>query len=693
MQSPGDKRGLSGRLTAMLEHRHPPAGLVLGSAALFIGIVTALMAILFRSLIGWVAWIGYTWLPDATQGWGKWYVIFVPAIGGLIVGVLVYRFAREAKGHGVPEVMEAVALRGGRIRPRVAVVKSLASSITIGSGGSAGSEGPVVQVGSAIGSTVGQFLGQSDERIANLVACGAAAGISATFNAPIAGVFFALEVILGRFSVRNFSSVVIASVTASVVGRAVFGDRPAFAIPVTYGVNSLWEFLFYPALGLLAALVGVLFVRLLYWSEDVFERSRRIPPWFTPAVGGVLLGVLAFAYPLLRLTQPVTWERLPQVFNVGYDIIEAALASELVLDVALVLLFAKIIATCLTLGSGGSGGVFAPSLFIGAMLGAAYQQGVDFLFPGVSAPAGAYALVGMAAVFAAGSHAPITAVTMLFELTGDYRIILPLMLTVVVATLVAQLLLRGESIYTLKLTRRGVRLERGRDVDILQGVTVGEVMSRDFAVIGAGATLEELSQTLSRTHHHGLMVMEDDGRLWGVATITDLERAMERNRPMSTPVREIGSGRPGLLVCYPNESIGTALARMGARGLGRLPVVSREDPFRLEGILRREGVTRAYTLALRRRSEIEQRTRSFQARKVGEAEYFEVPLSAGDRAEGVSVQAITGDMPRECILVSIRRDGRLIIPHGDTTFQAGDVITAFVRSEDAGQLYQALQGK
>ena len=419
-------------------------------------------------------------VPNITQQWGNAYVVIIPAIGGLIVGPLIYFFAREAKGHGVPEVMEAVALKGGRIRPVVAVVKSLASSITIGSGGSVGREGPIVQIGSALGSSLGQKLGLSDDRIRNLVACGAAGGIAATFNAPIAGVVFALEIILGEFSVRYFSSVVVSAVTASVIGRAVFGDVPAFNIPFEYGISSIWEFAFYPILGVAAALVGVAFVRLLYWSEDVFEKWKAVPEWVQPMIGGLLLGGIALAYPSIT---GISWERMPQIYNVGYDVIESALASQLTLGVVLVLLVLKMVATSLTLGSGGSGGVFAPGLFMGAMFGVAFEITVSNIFPGIAAPAGAYALVGMGAVFAATAHAPLTAVLILFELTGDYQIMLPLMLTVVIATLVSQKLLKGESIYSLKLTRRGVHLQRGRDVDVLQGVLVNEVMTRDLNTI------------------------------------------------------------------------------------------------------------------------------------------------------------------------------------------------------------------
>lgn len=683
---------LSGRFGELLDRWQPHPELVLIGTALLVGILTGIGAILFRYLINGVAWIGYEWIPEVTSGLGKSYVIFVPAIGGLLVGLLIFFFAREAKGHGVPEVMEAVALKGGRIRPRVAVVKSLASSITIGSGGSAGREGPIVQIGSAIGSTIGQALNLSDDRISNLVACGAAAGIAATFNAPIAGVIFALEVILGRFSVRYFSSVVVAAVAASVIGRVAFGDLPAFVIPFEYGINSLWEFLFYPVLGILAAVVGVGFTRSLYWSEDLFDNIKFLPEWFKPAVGGALLGLLAFAYPLIRLTQPVTWTRIPQVFNVGYDVIESALANELVFGAAFILLIAKIIATNLTLGSGGSGGVFAPSLFMGAMLGAAFELVVNRLFPGVAAPQGAYALVGMAAVFAAAGHAPITAVIILFELTGDYRIILPLMLTVVVATLLSQWMLHGESIYTLKLSRRGVRLSRGRDQDILQGVTVDEVMSRHVEPVFLDTTLAELAEVLGRTHHHGLMVLDEDSKLWGIVTISDLEKARHKNLPEDTPLVDIATTWPHLQIAYPDETMGDALARMGARGLGRLPVVAREDPYLLVGIVRRRDITRAYDLALTRRIEIQQKAKHIQRQYADETEFVDILLVEDDKVVGKTVADVAANLPKDCVLISIQRDDSLIIPHGDTVFQAGDKVSAFIRNQDTKLLFDSLHG-
>jgi CIC family chloride channel protein len=683
---------VSTKLGELLDWWQPRPEVFFIGTALIVGILTGVGAVITQYLIRGVAWVGYQWFPSVTSGLGKAYIILIPAIGGLFAGILIYNWAREAKGHGVPEVMEAVAIKGGRIRPIVAVIKSVASAITIGSGGSAGREGPMVQIGSAIGSTLGQLLDLSSERTSNLVACGAAAGIAAAFNAPIAGVIFALEIILGRFSVRYFSSVVVSAVAASVIGRVAFGDSPAFDIPVAYGVNSLWEFLFYPVLGLLAAVVGVLFTRTLYWTEDFFDDIKFLPEWFKPAVGGALLGLLAFGYPLIRLAQPVTWDTVPQIYNVGYEIIESALSNQLLFGAAFILLIAKMLATNLTLGSGGSGGVFAPSLFMGAMLGAAFELGVNSIFPGVAAPQGAYALVGMAAVFAAAAHAPITAVIILFELTGDYHIILPLMLTVVVATLVSQWMLHGESIYTLKLTRRGIRLQRGRDRDVLQGVTVEEAMSRHIDPIFADTTLEDLAGIFASTHHHGLMILDADGKLDGVVTISDLDQAREENLPGSTPISEIATTWPHIKVAYPDETMGDALRRMSPQSLGRLPVVSREDPYKVIGIIRRADISRAYNLALSRRVEIQQRKENIQRQYAESTEFVDIPLVEGDKVIGKTVAEVAKNLPDDCVLVSIERNKNLIIPHGDTVFRVGDKITAFIRTQDATELYHCMHG-
>lgn len=656
--------------------------------ALIVGLATGFGAVGFRYLISGVGWVSYQFIPNTFPGIGKNYVLFVPALGGLLVGLLVYYFAREAKGHGVPEVMEAVALRGGRIRPVVVVVKSLASSLSIGTGGSVGREGPIVQIGSAIGSVIGQRFGLSDDRIRNLVACGAAAGIAATFNAPIAGVLFALEVILGEFGVRYFSSVVVSAVVSSVIGRLVFGNYPAFVIPAEYGLNSLWEYALYPLLGIAAALIGVFYTRAIYWAEDRFDHWKGVVEWLKPAIGGVLLGGLALLYPRVIGLQ---WDRVPQVFNVGYEVIESALANDLTLKIALALLVLKLIATSLTLGSGGSGGVFAPSLFIGAMLGVVFGLTAKLVLPGVVASPGAYALVGMGAVFAASAHAPLSAIIILFELTGDYRIILPLMLTVVIATILSQILLKGESIYTLKLSRRGVHLQRGRDIDVLQGVLVSEVMTQQYYRVDVDTPLKHAWDLINQTHAHSLLVCHKNGDLYGILTLSDLERGMQQGLLETATVREVTTGRSRLVVAYPNESVGQVLSRMGSRDLTRAPVVSVDEPHKLLGMIRREDIIRAYNMGLARRSEIRERAAQKQISAVNEVEFLDLLLEEGDRAVGKTLSSLGDSLPKDCILVSIQRNGQRLIPHGDTVFQAGDLITAYVEAQEEVTLRKCLK--
>jgi CIC family chloride channel protein len=585
----------TGILQRILDRYQPPEALVLLLTALAVGVGAGLGAIAFRWLIDLVTYVSFTWLPRVLSSLGGTYLVIAPATGGLLVGWLTYRYAREAKGHGVPEVMAAVALRGGRIRPRVAVIKALASSICIGSGGSVGREGPIVQIGSALGSSLGQLLRLGDDRIRSLVACGAAGGIAATFNAPIAGAMFALEVILGEFGVGNFAPVVVASVTANVIGGLYFGNVGAFAVP-SYAIRSLWEFVFYAILGVAAAGVAVLYTRLIYGFEDWFDDLGQVPEWMRPAVGGVCLGTLALLY---GLVPGLGYGRVPHIFGVGYETMERGLLNQLGLGLMLALVLLKLVGTGLTLGSGGSGGVFAPSLFIGAMLGGSWGLILRTFFPEHVAPSGAYALVGMAAVFAGAAHAPITAILILFEMSGDYRMILPLMLTVVISTFLARHWLGGESIYTLKLTRRGVRLASGRDVDIMDAVRVEEAMTREVHTVPADLALDDLSERFRVTQHHGFPVVDGRNRLIGIVSIQDLKRALENGASSETRVRDIATTDP--LVAYPDETMATALERLGARGVGRLPVVSRQEPSRLVGAIRRDDIVRAYQIALARR--------------------------------------------------------------------------------------------
>lgn len=542
--------------------------------ATLVGVAAGLGAVAFRWLISSFQSLFIDGGEQVFGALGRYYIIIIPAIGGLLVGLIIYFFAREARGHGVPEVMAAVASKGGRIRPRVSVVKALASSICIGSGGSVGREGPIVQIGSAIGSAAGQWLRLPEDWVRTLVACGAAGGISATFNAPIAGVFFALEVILGRFISRSFGYVVVSSVVAGVVAHAFLGDEQSFLVP-GYALNSAWELPWYIVLGIAAGAVAVIFIKVLYRSEDLFD-AWRFPPFLKPMAGGIIIGLIGL-YSL-------------DLLGVGYGGVEKALAGEMALATLGIMCVLKVVATSVTIGSGGSGGVFAPSLFLGAMLGGAFGELANRLFPTIAAPSGAYAVVGMAAVFGGAARAPITAIIILFEMTRDYNIILPLMLSVVIAILVARGLNR-ETIYTTKVLRSGVDLGRYEDVDLMRSITVGEAMTHDFPTVPATMPVGELVTKLSKSRHHGFPVVDGDGKLFGVVTLADVEKVMTGEEDNRT-VADIATKAP--LVAYPNQSLYDALVKLGAKDVGRIPVVDRDDNTKLLGVLRRHDIIRAY---------------------------------------------------------------------------------------------------
>jgi CIC family chloride channel protein len=672
---------LTRRLTGWLDRRQPPETVVLMGTALLVGVGAGLGAIVFRWLIDRIHSLAFAGLGVALPFLGDYVLILAPAVGGLIVGPLIYFFAREAKGHGVPEVMEAVALRGGRIRPIVVVIKSLASSITIGSGGSAGREGPIVQIGSALGSTLGQLLRMSDDRIRNLVACGAAGGIAATFNAPIAGVIFALEVILGEFTTGYFAMMVVSSVTASVIGRIALGNVPAFAVP-PYQLVSPWELLFYTLLGLLAAPVAVAFTRILYLLEDAFDAWKKFPEYLKTPIGGALLGLGGLLFFRANLGQG--WE-VPgdpvAFFGVGYGAMEWALLGQGTVLLLLALTGIKILATSLTIGSGGSGGVFAPSLFIGSMFGGAFGHVIHDLFPTITAAPGAFALVGMAAVFAGAARAPITSVIILFEMTDDYRIILPLMLATVISTILAEHLSR-ESIYTLKLSRRGIRLERGRDIDVMQGVLVGEAMTTDVDSVSADMDLQELELVFAQTHHHGFPVLDETGTLFGVVTLQDLMRARERGPLKERKVRDIATR--SVLTVYPDEPMWVALKRLGTRDVGRLPVVDRQDPRRLLGLIRRSDIVRAYRVGINRRLDLQERADKLRLGKLTGTEFVEVVVEPGSPLAGMQVREIP--LPEDCLLTTARRGNKVILLHGNTTIQVGDRVVALTEPDCVNQL-------
>jgi chloride channel protein, CIC family len=509
---------------------------------------------------------------------GKYHVILLPALGGLIIGPLIYFFAREAKGHGVPEVMRSVLVGGGKIRPRVAAIKALASSICIGSGGSVGREGPIIQIGSALGSAIGQLFKLTEEKTKTLVGCGAAAGIAATFNSPLGGIFFSMEVILREYGLRNFSSVVLSAVTATVISRSFLGNQPAFQLP-PFDLYNLSDFLYYLIFGLLAAVIALLFIQTLYKSEDLFAKIK-MPEYLKPVIGGLSIGIIGIYF--------------PQVFGVGYEVIEASVRGELILWLILALVFLKIIATSITLGSGGSGGVFAPSLFIGALLGEGFGILAHRIIPGTVIPPGAFALVGMASVFAGISQAPISAIFLLFEMTGNYKILPPLMITCVISALLVRWKSKY-SIYTMKLVRRGIDVEKYKYGDYMESITVSEAMLTDVITVSQTDTVTKVGLMIKNTNHRGFPVLENGRALVGIVTREDINKALARgdvNAAISTVMSR------DLSVCYPDESLKTALHKMAGRNVGRIPVVERENQEHLIGILTRKSIISAYNKAL-----------------------------------------------------------------------------------------------
>ena len=680
-------------LAKMLDQLAPREGLILLVMAVVIGVSTGLAAVVFIRLIAFIQTFFYGGGEKILPELGRLWLILIPVIGGLLVGPIIVKFAPEAKGHGVPEVMQALILRGGRIRPRVAIAKIITSALCIGTGGSAGREGPIVQVGSALGSSIGQWLHLSDARIKNLVACGAAAGIAATFNAPIAGVVFAIEVLLSEIQVTVFGNVVVSAVAASIVSQIFLGARPAFEIP-GYVMQSPWEILLYVILGLLAALVGIFFIRMLYYTEDVFDRLA-IPEWLKPATGALLLGILAFCYPYvgtisyispndMALGLPIS-ENYPHIFGSGFLFLEEVLQGRVPFFLLFLLIFLKPLATSFTLGSGNSGGVFAPSLFTGAMLGGSFGYLAMHLFPNLNIEIGAYALVGMAAVFSAAARAPLTSMLIVFEMSNDYRLILPLMAAGMVASTFAQWL-HSDSIYSLKLTKRGIRFEQGRDLDIMQTVQVEEVMNKAPVTVQQEQSVADLFAAFQETHLGGFPVMANETELYGMVTMQDMERTIQemertlhRKEVNLKDLKVWDVATPDPVTVFPDEPIWSAIRKMAPRDLARLPVISRNNPKQLVGVISRSNIVRAYNVGLMRKQKDELAQDRSALRKVTGLEFTEIKVESNCSGTGKRLADIS--LPKNTNLVSILRYGTVIVPDGNTKILPGDVITVLCFSD------------
>ncbi|MBK8027337.1 MAG: chloride channel protein [Chloroflexi bacterium] len=603
--------------------------------------------------------------------------IVVTLVGvGLLVGWIMDRFIGEERHHGVAGIMESVAYSGGRLRYWHMPFKALASALSIGGGASVGPEDPSVQIGANLGSFFGQRLHLTQENIRLMVAAGGASAIAAAFHAPIAGVFFAMEVILnGELQTRSFGLVVIAAVVSTAftqaveVGGAEFGD-------LRYSLGSLVETPLYAVLGLLIAPVAALFIRTVYWQHDLWHRLHvRLPRPARAALAGALVGLVAIF--------------LPQIMGTGREVMSDVLnSSEAEYTILFLVLLgaAKLLMTTVSIAGGFVGGLFAPSLFVGTMLGGASGRLVHLLMPGANvSDTEAFAIAGMAAAMAGVIRAPITAIMMVFELTDDYRLILPIMLSAVVCMFVTERL-APLGVYAYGLARKGVFIKQGRDIDVLSDLTVLDAMMTPPPCIHQDRPLVDVRDTLREAGVHGLCVVDGDGMLTGIVTLTDLQAAYEAvggdgaggDGETVRVVREIAVR--DVATALPDEPLWTAVRRMGQRDVGRLPVLESASSRRPIGILRRSDVMRAYNRAITRRIEEQHTEEQLRLHTLTGAHVVELMVRPGAPIAGKIVKMVK--WPAESSLAAIRRGEKLLVPHGTTEIKLWDTLTVVTNPEE-----------
>src|SRR5437764_10316101 len=576
---------VTGINTAAEEQPQPTAQfrlVMISFLAASIGLLAGGIAFLLYKLLGLfsnIAFYGHfsaAFMSPRYNHLGLW-VILIPVIGGLIVGVMAKYGSSKIKGHGIPEAMEAVLVNRSRIEPKVAFLKPISAAIAIGTGGPFGAEGPIIQTGGAIGSLVGQVLHTTAVERKVLLACGAAAGMSATFNTPIAGVILAIELLLFEFKSRSFIPLVIASTLATAVHMQLLGAGPMFAVSaMDFGIPHALPF--YLVLGVICGLAAVGFSKLLYWVEDLFEHLPVDELWW-PAIGALGLGIIGYF--------------VPRVLGVGYDTISDILNANLALKLLIIVMIAKAIALVISLGSGTSGGLLAPMFMSSAALGGAFAIVTNHLFSGSNLSPGAFALVAMGAVFGAASRATFSFIIFAFEITRDYNSVLQLMLVSVIADGIAMILMPSASIMTERLARRGLRIHQDYEADVLHQVAVSETMDKDVPTLPANIRVGELAERIAKhdpvvSRHQGMIILDGDGKLAGVITRGDVMRALDQAPLGAMTVLE--AGRRKLVVTYPDESLHEASTKMLRNHIGRLPVVDRNDPDRAIGYLGRPGI-------------------------------------------------------------------------------------------------------
>jgi len=549
-----------------------------------IGVVTGISIIIFRTIVGGIEKYffegGKAMLGVYDGGWHILLLPLLPLTGMILLIPLSLLFPGEVNGYGFPKFLRKVNLEGGYIQARTIFIKLISTALTIGTGNSAGVEGPIAAIGGAIGSQIGQTSKVSGARMTVYIAAGCAGGIAGIFNAPLAGIFFASEIVLlGTFEISSFSALVIASAISTVVTRAWYGENPAFSIPAYHLVNPFVELPLYTLMAVIAGLVAVFYVRIFYYIRDKYN-ALPIHAQLKPLTGALIIGIMGMFF--------------PQIMGNGYNFIESILNGSGTFFVLLALIFCKIIATSITLGSGGAGGTFAPTLFIGAMIGGTFGHLVNIVFPNMTANPGAYATVGIGAFLAASTHAPMTAIFLLFEMTGNYMIIIPVMLTSIISTMIAKKFNR-DSIDTVDFSREGIDIHEGRETSIMKSIRVGKAITEDVDFISEKANINQLLEIFCiSTGHFYFPVVDDSGKMTGIVSMQDVKNILYKKNAERVCYLVEGICSRNVVMLTPDDSLFTAMRLFDIKGIEEIPVVESLENKWVLGMLRRRDVIAAY---------------------------------------------------------------------------------------------------
>lgn len=570
----------------------PGENVVLVLMAVVIGLCSGAANILFRSAIHFVhEWIflrGSELLHVGDVWWTRLSLPLIPVTGVCLLTVLAWRYPGKVSGYGFPEFLERVNLRDGRFKFRNLILKTLGPALTIGSGGSAGVEGPIAQIGGTLGSLIGGAFRVSSNRLKVFIAAGAAGTIAATFNAPIAGTLFAIEIVLlGNFEMASFAAIIVSAGIATVVGRIYYGDAAIFTVP-SYEMVSLYEIPLYILLGLFVGLLAVGYIRTFHGLRDYFQQLKKVPVLIRPIIGAAIVGFFGIFF--------------PEVMGDGYESIKLALSGDMLWWLMAILIALKIVATSVTLGSGGAGGVFAPALFIGAMVGGTFGVAVHGVLPGITAQPGAYAAVGVGSFLAASTHAPLTAIFLLFEMTGNYEIIIPIMLASIIGVITARGIYH-DSIDTVELSRKGLDIHGGRQAAIMSSIRVRQVMDPSFRTIHQDSNLTEVIWELLDGESFYIPVLDDQDELMGMISLQDVKVVLyEETICAIVRAGQLATENP--MTITPDDNLGTAIQRFAAKDIDELPVVDSKTGRKVVGMLKRGQVMATYDKEVLRRASL-----------------------------------------------------------------------------------------